>query len=247
MKFYGQWDPPVDEVLYENYFKDVNNGFFIEAGAYDGVTGSCCKFFEDLGWKGINIEPALSHYNDLVINRPNSINLNIGISNKNQVLKFKNVITNCNIDGYVYEKGTLPGDGNGSFEHANEHMKELLKYDVSFEEYDVQTKDYNTLIKENNISGVDLMCLDVEGFEFKVLEGFINSTILPSVMCIEYSYIGLKKLKKYISKIGYVFDFISFNNAYFHHKNFKCNNDVWFGSTNMECTVVNGNVVWIKL
>jgi hypothetical protein len=30
-KFYGQWSPPVDQVLFENYFKDKRNGFFIKA------------------------------------------------------------------------------------------------------------------------------------------------------------------------------------------------------------------------
>ena len=33
MIFYGQYTPSVDQLLYEKYFKDKRNGFFIECGA----------------------------------------------------------------------------------------------------------------------------------------------------------------------------------------------------------------------
>ena len=32
MRFYGQFDPPVDKVLYDTYFTDVRGGVCIEAG-----------------------------------------------------------------------------------------------------------------------------------------------------------------------------------------------------------------------
>jgi len=55
VKFYGQWNPHQDQVLYENYFKDKRNGFYIKCGAESMGTES--YFFEmELGWKGINIE-----------------------------------------------------------------------------------------------------------------------------------------------------------------------------------------------
>ena len=39
-------------------FKDQKDGFFIEAGAYDGETLSNSLFFElKLGWKGLLVEP----------------------------------------------------------------------------------------------------------------------------------------------------------------------------------------------
>ncbi|MEI9889739.1 MAG: hypothetical protein WDN45_03025 [Caulobacteraceae bacterium] len=51
-KFYGQFDPPVDRVLFERYFPDKTiRGVFVECGAYDGQTESCCKFFENR-WTG---------------------------------------------------------------------------------------------------------------------------------------------------------------------------------------------------
>jgi FkbM family methyltransferase len=208
MNFYGQWDPPVDKVLFENYFKNHENGFFIEAGAYDGVNLSCCLFFEKfMNWKGINVEPAKDHFNLLSKNRPNSININMGLSDSNKTLKFKNVTSK------------KEGSGNGSFEFSKNHLNELKNYKVTFEEYDVDTISYSDLIDRMNVKNVDLMCLDVEGFEFKVLDGM--KKVLPNVMCIEYSYIGLENLKSRMKSLGYIYDMISFNNAYFHHSSKK--------------------------
>lgn len=235
MQFFGQWSPPVDKVLYENYFKVKRNGFFIEAGASEGVNLSCCLFFEkNLGWKGINVEPAKEFYSKLVINRPNSINLNIGLSDKEEILEFNDV-----------RPGPAgSGCGNGSFHHDEEHKKELSTYNVEYEKYKVKTFPYYKVISQNKISEVDLFTLDVEGLEFKVLDGMKKSKILPKVMCIEYSYLGLRKLINYIKPLGYKFDFISYNNAYFHHNSFDISKKEWFGETKHECSVVDGQIVW---
>ena len=83
-KYYGQFDPPVDKFIYENFFatnEKKNEGFFIECGAGDGVTESSCKFFEEsLGWSGINVEAAPPLFKRLIVNRPGSLNINCALS-----------------------------------------------------------------------------------------------------------------------------------------------------------------------
>ena len=49
MEFYSQWGQ--DKYIYNNFFKNKKDGFFLEIGADDGVRFSNCKFFED------NFEP----------------------------------------------------------------------------------------------------------------------------------------------------------------------------------------------
>ena len=89
MKYYGQLE--LDKVLYETFFKDKRDGFFVECGAYDGVDESTCKFFEEtMGWKGLNIEPVPYTFERLIKNRPNTINENYAISSKNGVATFTN-------------------------------------------------------------------------------------------------------------------------------------------------------------
>src|SRR5437773_6915813 len=44
-----------DAVLWE-CFEDQADGFFIEVGAYDGISLSVSYAFESIGWKGVLIE-----------------------------------------------------------------------------------------------------------------------------------------------------------------------------------------------
>jgi FkbM family methyltransferase len=213
-------------------------GWLTEAGAVDGVSISCCKFFEEfMGWKGINFEPSSKYYQQLIKKRPKSTNLNMGLSNKTEILIFKDVIT-----------PTGECSGNGSFKHTKEHLDELTYHKIiSFKEYEVKTINYIDLIYKYNIQKIDLFCLDVEGFEIKVLDGMSKSKILPTILCIEYNHLGLRNIIDYVLElnIGYKFDFISFNNAYFSTNDIQ-KKEKWFGETHEEFSVENGKEKWVK-
>ena len=215
MNFYGQWNPPVDQVLYENYFKDKRDGFFIECGA--GSSGESCFFFERyLNWTDINIESSKYEFRNLDQFRLNSTNLNLGLSDKRSLLKFTDVIS-----------APGGGNGNGSFFHKDWHKDLLLnKYECILEEYFVPTITYKDLIKLNKINHVDLFVLDVEGHELNVIDGMGEN--LPDVICIEYTISGLEEIKLKLIDKKYKFNFLSFNNAYFSF----INKNKWFGETN---------------
>jgi hypothetical protein len=52
-------------------------GFFIEAGAFDGINFSNTYYLEkELNWKGILIEPTLERYLSCIKNRKKSIAIN---------------------------------------------------------------------------------------------------------------------------------------------------------------------------
>ena len=40
------------------HIQDIENGVFVEAGGLDGLFMSNTKLLEDLGWKGVLIEPS---------------------------------------------------------------------------------------------------------------------------------------------------------------------------------------------
>jgi hypothetical protein len=60
-----------DRVLW-NIFRGRCNGFFVEVGAYDGVHLSNTYFLEQLGWRGLLIEPILELCRRATAARPNS-------------------------------------------------------------------------------------------------------------------------------------------------------------------------------
>ena len=71
-----------DRYLEENVFKGYKNGVFVDVGAHDGISINNTLYFEKYNnWSGINIEPIKSVYDKLLINRPNSKNINCAVCN----------------------------------------------------------------------------------------------------------------------------------------------------------------------
>jgi FkbM family methyltransferase len=208
-RFYGQFDPPVDKVIYERYFPNKLNGISIECGAYDGLVENCTKFFEEnFNWNTINIEPLNNVYENLIINRPTSINMNIALSNVNGIQKMKN-----------YYHTTLGYNwGNASINHTAEHKQELEKLCGNiYVEQSIQTMTYCELIKNINITSLDLFVLDVEGHELEVLEGMINCDVLPDVFVIEHGHKSVGFCREALRKLNrkYVLDHVSHVNSFY--------------------------------
>ena len=59
-----------DQWLNQNVFNNQSGGFFVEAGAWDGITSSNTYFFEkELGWDGLLIEPDRQNYLEIAKHR----------------------------------------------------------------------------------------------------------------------------------------------------------------------------------
>jgi len=209
MKFYGQFNPPVDKVLYERYFKNKKNGISIECGAFDGLTENCTKFFEEnFNWNTINIEPLPHIFEKLKLNRPSSININIALSN----YKGKQDIR-------VYD---IPTHGinntNASLCHLPKHQQLLEKVSNNkYKDFEICTTTYSSLIKDQKINELDLFVLDVEGHEYEVIDGMKDAEIFPKIFVIEH---GHRKPEDIVNKlkvlpVSYKLDHISHVNSYF--------------------------------
>lgn len=206
-KFYGQFNPPVDQFIYERYFFDKKiKGVFIECGAGDGEIENSCKFFEEsMGWSGFNIEAAPPNYANLVKNRPNSRNLQIGLSSSDGKTQFLHAISPVLGENF----------GNGSIHHTPEHLQALKEDGCDFKEYEIEILTWRTLVQREGITHVDLFVLDVEGHELSVLEGMRGCLVLPSIICIEVGHLSLSGLRTALQELGYVYDISSHANAFF--------------------------------
>ena len=81
MKYYNQ-DTLNDQWVLEKMFPEQRGGFFFEAGAMSGKAGSSTYLLEkERGWKGILVEPISHLYEGLKRNRPNSICLQLCLTN----------------------------------------------------------------------------------------------------------------------------------------------------------------------
>lgn len=195
-QYYGQgW---VDKYIHETFFDGYRNGFFIEAGAFDGLVECTCKFFEEtMGWKGINVEADSNHFQGLVRNRPNTTNLHLALSspdNSGSTLTFK----------YPTHPQFGRNIGQGSLSHVESHIKELTDKGYTFVEEKVECISYSELIKKNGVTKVDLFVLDIEGHELEVIKG-MHGSVIPNVLCVEHGHVGLDNLKKILEPLGLKF------------------------------------------
>ena len=168
-----------DQFLNDYIFKNKKNGTYIELGALDGFDYSNTKFFEDtLNWKGILIEPHPDKFNLLKENRPNNFLFNNLISCHEEPLVFRYMIYDHAAASGV--ENTLPQEHfDNYFESNNEWVQSLPQNKIL-----IKPKKLSEIVRETNLTHIDLLSLDVEGHEYEVLQSW-DFSIPIDVILIE--------------------------------------------------------------
>jgi FkbM family methyltransferase len=204
--FYGQFNPPVDQYLFERFFPTLRGGISLECGSYDGIAESSCYFFEKhRGWHGVNVEASPPIFPQLRRNRPNSTNIHAALSDKAGMGRFTHVISPIHGENF----------GNGSLTHQPGHRAELVKEGCSFVDYEVRMITYPELIAEAGITRLDLFVLDIEGHEAPVIESMRQGALLPSVLCVEHGHFGVEKMRQMLAGLPFRFDSSLHVNSYY--------------------------------
>lgn len=178
MKFYGQFKQ--DEFVYNNFFKDKKNGFYVDIGAHDGISGSNTYFFELLGWEGVCVEPTPYIYNKLRKNR-NCKTLNIAISDKNGISEF------MSLSGYTQMlSGLVENYDPKHLQRINNEMG--IKYEGRTGKKEIIKTVTKTFMELETPKVIDFISLDVEGSEYNVLKGIDFNEKLIKVITVENNY-----------------------------------------------------------
>jgi FkbM family methyltransferase len=158
-------------------YLNFTNGFFIEAGANDGVSQSNTTSLEQRGWTGLLVEPNYFKYQECVRNRPNCI------------------VENYALVSSSYNKPTISGDFNHT-DWGNSLMSMVIDKDrVEAQKYrtanhsiiEVPATTLTSLLLKHNIKKVDFLSLDVEGYEISVLNGLDFNIFKPTYVLLEAS------------------------------------------------------------
>lgn len=150
-----------DDYLAWQLLNKKNNGIIVEVGAFDGVHLSNSFSLEQKGWKSINIEPTPEVFKALEKNRPNSKNINCAIVG--------NVETK-EIDFYSEEIGVLSGCSYDEEDIKRRYKNRGLDYKPP-KQIKVKASTLNLIFKNEKITSIDIISIDVEGFELEVLKG----------------------------------------------------------------------------
>lgn len=161
-------------------YLNFNNGFFIEAGANDGISQSNTALYEfEYGWRGLLIEPNFKKYLQCKLFRKNSIVENYALVSFNY--NKKDITGNFDQTGYAESLTSMVyDDGDWCDDHLKMHKENIINDLI-----EVPAITIDNLLKKHNITHVDLFSLDVEGYEISVLNGLNFNRISPNYFLIE--------------------------------------------------------------
>jgi len=189
-KYYSQTG---EDYLLNQIFKGQDKGFFVEIGCLDGIDFSNTYIFEKKGWKGICIEAHNDFIEQLKKNRVNStiVHCAVGPENKEKVVFYANKI------------GSLSTLDKNMEERWNKTHKNFF---YGFEEQVVQMKTLTSIFNDLNIYQIDIISLDIEGYEVEALKGLDLSKYQPRIFVIEYKdEVHKRDLESLLFKHGYHF------------------------------------------
>jgi FkbM family methyltransferase len=153
-----------------DFFQGKTSGFFIEVGANEPVNYSQTYHLEQRGWKGILVEPQPDMVNQLKSHR------------------------NASVWGVAC--GAVNDKEGATFYLAGRHST-FIKNEVNpGDEYSSEIKvpvvSLNYILEKEQVSIIDFLSIDVEGFELNVLKGFDIKKYRPKLILLEDHIFSLK-------------------------------------------------------
>lgn len=169
---------------------------YIDIGAHHPYYINNTAFFYLKGCRGINIEPDPALFDNLLEERKEDVNLNIGVGEQKDILDF-----------YVINVPTL---NTFSKKEAENYSLEGNFYIKEIKQIEVRTVT-SILDKYNNGNFPDFLTLDAEGIDEIVLKAIDYDRSKPTVICTETISFsetgrGIKNLEiiKYLESKGYL-------------------------------------------
>jgi hypothetical protein len=187
---------------------NLENGFFIEAGAFDGEAFSNTLYFEiKRNWTGLLIEPIPSVFKDLLSKNRNVFSINACIGDKKPSLQLFNVL-------HVL---------SGRFDKMSvDHKKRILKEGL------VNGKSVNsialipcfpieTILRALGQKKIDYFSLDVEGSELNIIKSLNYQEIDITAITLETSenIIDAAEITEHLSKNKFELMKRDYNEFYF--------------------------------
>ena len=160
-----------------SYFKDKKNGFYVDVGCYHPTHRNNTYVLHKKNWNGINIDTSQFSIELFDYLRPDDLNYNCAISNKNELIKL------------FYQK-ELSQLSTTERDQAETVFKGNIK------EKEVQAFTLDEILNRDKYKNsiIDFLDIDVEGADLKVLEGLSFDKFKPELVCVE---IHAKEIKKH--------------------------------------------------
>ena len=165
-----------EDVVISNYFKDKEKGFYIDIGCYHPIHRNNTFLLFKKGWQGMNVD--IHDFSIELFNyaRPKDLNYNFAVSNKNEKIKmfFQKELSQLSTIDQNQAKKVFQG---------------------TIKEKEIQSYTLNEILNFSKLNNkkIDLLDIDVEAVDLKVLQGLSFEKFKPELICIEIHEKNLKE------------------------------------------------------
>lgn len=153
--YYSQFEQ--DKIVYECYFKNKTDGYFIDIGTHNGIDFSNTKFFEDIGWTGVCVEP-----NPIIFKQLQSVRkckcVMKAIADRVGTAQFFQMLDSDMLSGLVDEFSQK------GIKNIYANLKDTEK---GFNYIDTELDLFDNIVDQTEI---DFLSIDTEGNELKILQ-----------------------------------------------------------------------------
>jgi len=192
----------LEDVLLARAFCGRSTGFYVDVGAMHPDVDSVTKHFYDLGWHGINIEPAASHHALLVEQRPRDTNLRVALGERPGRATLHRVGTTglSSLDPAVLSAAASLGE--------------------KIEDEDVEVITLAEVCRRHVSGEIDFLKIDVEGLEEQVIRGGDWKRFRPRIVLVEATRPGtttpsFEAWEGLLLDAGYLFAFFDGLNRFY--------------------------------
>ena len=185
VKRYSQYD---EELIIRHYFRDRKGGFFLDVGSFHPRQNSTTYYLESqLDWSGIAIDalPGLAP----------------GYRKHRPATRFFNFIVTDHSG--TLETLHVAGPLSSISEEWVDQLPAAQEREFETREIRVPTITLDEILKENAVSQIDFLSLEIEGSEIPALRGFDLGRYAPRLVCIEVAKDNRADALAYFERHGY--------------------------------------------
>lgn len=170
-----------EDVLLNKIFESNKTGFYVDVGAHHPKRFSNTYMLYKRGWQGINIDPLPGCMAIFEKIRPRDINLEIGVSDKEQELTY-----------FIFNEPALNGFSK-SISEGRQNEQYQIEKTISIPSFPL-SKILDTHLPLDQ--KINFLSVDVEGLDLKVLASNDWEKYRPKVVLVEILDASLNKLGK---------------------------------------------------
>ncbi|MCH6201345.1 FkbM family methyltransferase [Aquiflexum sp. LQ15W] len=181
---------------------------FIQIGANDGVTNDKLRvFILKYNWQGILVEPVPYVYERLKFNYDGVDGLafeNCAISEKSGVMKFYSIAEyDSKGKSLFHDFSEYKIDQLGSFDRATlmKHAYMHPEFETIIKEIEVPCLSFHDLINKYHIKKLDLLLVDAEGYDHKIIQSIDLDYFNPKVIIFEHHHLRNNDYRELVKKL----------------------------------------------